>query len=53
VCERVDLICQAIGRDSPAFEEADDLRNWLQGCLSHYKAVLTEHGIKLPFFEAS
>jgi hypothetical protein len=27
------------------------LRNALQEYLSHYKAVLTEHGIVLPFSE--
>jgi hypothetical protein len=40
-----------VGRGSPAFEEANDLRNALQDYLSHYKAVLTEHGIALPFSE--
>ena len=48
---RADLICQEIGRGSPAYKEANDLRNRLRECLSHYKAVLTAHGIALPFSE--
>jgi hypothetical protein len=48
---RGDLICQEIGRGSPACEEANELRNTLQEYLSHYKAVLTENGITLPFSE--
>jgi hypothetical protein len=51
LCQRADLICQEIGRDSPAYEEANDLRNTLQEYLSHYKAVMTENGIVLPFSE--
>jgi hypothetical protein len=51
LCQGADLVCQEIGRGSPAFEEANDLRNALQEYLSHYKAVLTEHGIVLPFSE--
>jgi hypothetical protein len=51
LCRRADLMCQEIGRGSPAYEEANDLRNTLQEYLNHYKAVLTEHGIALPFSE--
>jgi hypothetical protein len=48
---RAELVCKGIERDSPAFEEANDLRNALQEYLSHYKAVLAKHEIELPFFE--
>jgi hypothetical protein len=51
LCRRGGLICQEIGRGSPACEEANELRNTLQEYLSHYKAVLTENGITLPFSE--
>jgi hypothetical protein len=51
LCRRADLICQEMGRGSPAFEDANDLRNTLQEYLSHYKAVLTEHEIALQFSE--
>lgn len=51
LCRRADLICQEIGRHSPAFEEANDLRNTLQEYLRHYKAVLAQHEIALPFSE--
>ena len=33
-----------------AFESMDELRNELQDRLNHYKAVLAEHDIDLPFF---
>jgi hypothetical protein len=46
-----DLVCKEIGQDSPAFEEANDLRNTLQEYLSHYRGVLAKHEIELPFFE--
>jgi hypothetical protein len=49
--QSADLISQEIGRGSPAFEEANDWRNRLQEYLSHYKAVLTAHGIPLSFSE--
>ncbi len=51
LCRRADLICQEIGLGSPAYDEANDLRNTLQEYLSHYKSVLTESGIALPFSE--
>jgi hypothetical protein len=35
-----------------SFEELEELRNALWGLLSHYKAVLGEHGIPLPFSES-
>jgi hypothetical protein len=51
-CSGVPNSCgKGIERDSPAFEEANDLRNTLQEYLSRYKAVLAKHEIELPFFE--
>ena len=41
-CVRISKLCSY---------DANDLRNTLQEYLSHYKAVLTEHGIALPFLE--
>lgn len=51
LCRRADIMCEQIGRGSPTFKEANELRNMLQGYLSHYKAVLAEHEIRLPFSE--
>jgi hypothetical protein len=51
LCQRADAACRDIGRSSAAFGEANDLRNALQSLLSHYKSVLEEHGIPLPFSE--
>jgi len=49
LCYRADAACREIGRSSPGFVEANDLRNALHSLLSHYKAVLGEHDIPLPF----
>jgi hypothetical protein len=42
-------IREQLGRETPGFEEAEDLREQLAGCLEHYKEVLAAHGIALPF----
>ena len=49
LCRQADMVCQAIGRSSPNFEEANDLRNHLMLLLNHYKMVLGEHNLSLPF----
>jgi hypothetical protein len=36
-----------------AFEEVNELRNALWEHLNHYKQVLTEHNIELPFNETN
>ncbi len=51
LCVSADDICQSISRKSPAFEEANDLRDRLWSVLNHYKSVLKEHGIPMPFYE--
>ena len=51
LCVSADRICESLGRRSPAFEEADDLRDSLWSMLNHYKAVLNEHGMSLPFHQ--
>lgn len=51
LCREADKLCREIGRDGLGFEAANDLRNTLQRHLSHYKATLQEHDIKLPFSE--
>jgi hypothetical protein len=51
LCGQADRLCAEIGRGSPAFAEANDLRNALRSYLNHYKATLGERGIALPFSE--
>jgi hypothetical protein len=51
LCNRADALCAEIGRGSPAFVEANDLRNALRSYLNHYKVILAEHDISLPFVE--
>jgi len=53
LCVAADTACKA-GRGKltdDEYEELNDLRNHLWELLSHYKNVLTEHGIPLPFNE--
>jgi len=51
LCSHADAACREIGRGAAGFDEANTLRNALQGYLGHYKAVLAHHGIDLPFSE--
>ncbi len=49
MCQRADFIAQEIGRE--AFKELNQLRNQLWSFLTHYKAVLVDHGFEMPFSE--
>lgn len=51
LCHQADGVCQEVSRDHPAYDELNDLRNHLWRLLSHYKLVLGEHGLPLPFVE--
>jgi hypothetical protein len=51
LCCDADEACEIIGRGAPGYEETNDLRNRLWGYLAHYKSVLMEHGLPLPFSE--
>jgi len=53
LCQRADGICNAIKNKEydQAYEELNELRNMLWDRLSHYKNVLNEHEIDLPFSE--
>ena len=53
LCVRADNSC-AVARDkldSDSYSELNELRNALWGYLNHYKSVLGEHQIPLPFSE--
>ena len=53
LCVQADDACAAAkGKLVPdAYGELNDLRNALWGYLNHYKSVLGEHQIQLPFSE--
>lgn len=51
LCRQADAACRRSDRASPEFADANALRNALQSLLSHYKNVLAEHAIALPFSE--
>ena len=55
LCHRADVACSnAKGSlQSNAYGEMNNLRNHLWSLLNHYKSVLGEHNISLPFSEAS
>jgi hypothetical protein len=49
LCKSADEMCQAMGRGSAGFDEANEIRNRLWELLNHYKATLDSHGLPLPF----
>lgn len=53
ICKDLDEVCQEIkaGNVVEAFEELNEIRNSMWERLNHYKAVLGEHDIELPFSE--
>jgi hypothetical protein len=51
LCLRADDVCTAIGRGAAGYDEANELRNRLWSALNHYKSVLDEHKLPLPFSE--
>jgi hypothetical protein len=55
LCTQADEICAGAKRSiSPNdYSELNELRNALWGLLNHYKAVLGEHSIPLPFSDGS
>jgi hypothetical protein len=55
LCSRADHVCaRARGSlDAETYEELNDLRNELWDRLTHYKRILQEHKIELPFNEIS
>jgi hypothetical protein len=53
LCQRADLICLETKEtvDDGTYQDIDWLRNALWSYLAHYKTVLNEHGISMPFSE--
>ena len=53
MCQAADYVCKSAIRALPENEylELNDLRNHLWDLLVHYKQVLAEHNIQLPFSE--
>ena len=55
LCAQADAACSsARGKLSPdEYDELNELRNTLRGYLNHYKVVLGEHKMPLPFVESA
>jgi hypothetical protein len=53
LCRRLDKICREARShvDPETYEECNDLRDQMREYLNHYKTVLYEHGLPLPFNE--
>lgn len=51
LCQRSDSACRKLHRGAPGYDEANEVRNALWGLLNHYKTVLGEHDLPLPFSE--
>jgi hypothetical protein len=54
MCSSADRVCQSARTllDDEAYGELNDLRNHLWSLMTHYKSVLLENGLPLPFSEA-
>lgn len=53
LCQTADLVCEraASSLDEDTRDEMNELRNTLWTFLTHYKLVLGEHGLPVPFSE--
>lgn len=51
LCQAVESLCSGLGKNPKAREHALFLRDELLDRLDHYKKVLTQHGIPMPFNE--
>lgn len=51
LCQLADAVCVGLTPADPAYPAANKLRNALWSCLNHYKSVLDDHDIGLPFSE--
>ncbi|HWU53914.1 MAG TPA: hypothetical protein VN175_00345 [Rhizomicrobium sp.] len=53
LCQKADSACENAksAPNSALYSELNELRNALWGYLAHYKAVLGEHDMPLPFSE--
>jgi hypothetical protein len=51
LCDRADISCSSVRAqvDAETYFELNELRNHLWSFLTHYKLVLGEHGMPLPF----
>lgn len=52
-CRGLDDVCRDLrsGNTDDAYDELNEIRNAMWEKLNHYKVVLGEHGIELPFSE--
>jgi hypothetical protein len=55
LCRQADVVCESAKHslDSGTYDELNELRNQIWGYLNHYKTVLSEHQLPLPFSEIS
>jgi hypothetical protein len=49
LCVSADEMCNAMGRESVGFSEANKIRNRLWDLLNHYTTTLDSHAVPLPF----
>jgi hypothetical protein len=53
LCVALDEICSNLRLqiDAETYRRVDDVRNSMQSYLTHYKAVMQQHSLPLPFSE--
>lgn len=52
LCQAMESLCAGLGNSSEARKLALELREELQERLEHYKTILTQHGLPMPFHES-
>ena len=51
LCHKIDAAIEKVDRTSAAYKELNEVRNSLWSFKNHYKSVLVEHEILIPFSE--
>ena len=51
MCKGADEACRGADQSSEGYAKLNNLRNHLWQLLTHYKSVLQEHDLQLPFSE--
>lgn len=51
ICHNIDIALKNLDRDSFAYAEFSEIRNSLWSLKNHYKSVLEEHNLPMPFSE--
>jgi hypothetical protein len=51
LCQGIDKVLEKLDRSSSVYQDLNEIRNSLGSFKSHYKSVLAEHDLPMPFSE--